>query len=249
MKFLSLVFCVLFFGSLKHSLRTSRLVSLRSLFIQSLVISSTQFQIVLPSYSSTASSQVKLLETFDFNDLYRLKRGLKELNYLLDYWNEKTLYCNFGEFQRELLTPENKKSLLAAAAETGLLDYDKSKTMNVMCKRDPQMVRAMLGLTPDNLTLSGADKLLRKATSINRVDPNFVDEYIDQIEKFSRGLSSASALAYGARTDFGSTETVSRQSALSRDQEGSEQSYLDQSKTSVIQVRDALERIVTLLGI
>lgn len=75
------------------------------------------------------------------NDLNRLKLGLREITYLIDNWDEKTTYCNFGEFQRELLLPENKAKLLDAAKEFSLWDYDKSKTMNVMCKRDPQVVR------------------------------------------------------------------------------------------------------------
>lgn len=86
-------------------------------------------------------------KTMRSDDLNRLKYGLKEVNFLLDHWEEKTTYCNYGELQRELLSPENKEKLLEAAALTGLLDYDKSATMNVMCRKDPQVVRGFLGLT------------------------------------------------------------------------------------------------------
>ena len=87
-----------------------------------------------------AAQQVEVLAS----DLNRLKLGLREITYLIDNWDEKTTYCNFGEFQRELLLPENKGKLLDAAKEFSLWDYDKSKTMNVMCKRDPQVVRLVL---------------------------------------------------------------------------------------------------------
>ena len=187
-------------------------------------------------------------ENFDFNDIQRLKTGLKELNYLLKNWKEKTLYCNFGEFQTDLLTPENKEKLLVAAAETGLLDYDKSKTMIVKCRRDPQMVRALLGLTPDNLNLNGAEKLMKKPSTIQLLaDPDTVDEYFEQIEKFSIALTSADSLSYQARTDYASTETTFKDDSESRVTGGGKLSYLDQSKDSVQKVRDALDRIVTLL--
>lgn len=91
---------------------------------------------IIPSVSY-AAQQVEVSP----NDLKRLKMGLREITYLIDNWDEKTTYCNFGEFQRDLLLPENKGKLLDAAKEFSLWDYDKSKTMNVMCKRDPQVVR------------------------------------------------------------------------------------------------------------
>ena len=55
--------------------------------------------------------------TYEQNDLKRLKKGLVELEYLLENWEKKTTYCNFGEFQRELLDAKNKEKLLAAAEE------------------------------------------------------------------------------------------------------------------------------------
>ena len=88
---------------------------------------------VQPSYAAaTTPSQSAQTTEYDPNDINRLKKGLNQLNFLLEHWNEKTLYCNFGEFQRELLSPENKEKLMASAKETSLWDYDKSKTMNVM---------------------------------------------------------------------------------------------------------------------
>ena len=88
---------------------------------------------IQPTYAATSTSAQSAQTTeYDPNDINRLKKGLNQLNFLLEHWNEKTLYCNFGEFQRELLSPENKEKLMASAKETSLWDYDKSKTMNVM---------------------------------------------------------------------------------------------------------------------
>jgi hypothetical protein len=196
-----------------------------------------------------AAAAVNDYETFDFTNIQRLKTGLKELDYLLKNWKDKTLYCNFGEFQTDLLAPENKEKLLVAAAETGLLDYDKSKTMIVKCKRDPQMVRAFLGLTPDNLNLNGAEKLMKKKTTIALIDPDKIDEYFEQIDKFSIALTSADSLSYQARSDYASTETTLKDDVESRTGGGGSVSYLDQSKDSVQKCRDALERIVALLQI
>ena len=86
--------------------------------------------------------------TMDANDIRRLKVGLSTINILLKDWTEKTTYCNFGEVKREMMADGNEATLLKEAAAGGLLDYDKSATMNVMCKRDPQIVRAYLGLEP-----------------------------------------------------------------------------------------------------
>ena len=110
--------------------------SLKRFIAAGLMVPAIAFNQITPSVSN-AAQQVEVSP----NDLNRLKLGLREINYLIDNWDEKTTYCNFGEFQRELLLPENKGKLLDAAKEFSLWDYDKSKTMNVMCKRDPQVVR------------------------------------------------------------------------------------------------------------
>ena len=115
--------------------------------------------------------------TYDFNDLTRLKRGLQEISYLIDNWDDKTTYCNFGEFKMELMDAKNKEGLISAAKDSGLLD--KSKTMNVMCKRDPEVVRAFLGLTTENLTMQKADQLMKSKSTIEKVDPDNIDDYFE----------------------------------------------------------------------
>ena len=108
----------------------------RRILVVGLLAPTLSINQIIPSVSY-AAQQVEVSP----NDLKRLKMGLREITYLIDNWDEKTTYCNFGEFQRDLLLPENKGKLLDAAKEFSLWDYDKSKTMNVMCKRDPQVVR------------------------------------------------------------------------------------------------------------
>ena len=116
---------------------------------------------------------------YEFNDLSRLKRGLREISYLIENWDDKTTYCNFGEFKMELMDAKNKDGLITAARDSGLLD--KSKTMNVMCKRDPEVVRAFLGLTKENLTLQKADQLMKLKSTIEKVNPDNIDDYFEVV--------------------------------------------------------------------
>jgi hypothetical protein len=181
---------------------------------------------------------------YEFKDLRRLSRGLKEVSYLLDHWEEKTTYCNFGEVKTEMMDAKNKEMLLIAASEPGL--FDKSKTMNVRCKRDPEVVRAFVGLTKENTVLQRAEALMRDKNTLSRVDPDRIDEYIECVERYSRSVSSVDSLAYNARTDFASTNTFSLSSSADS-QAGS--NYIEQSKASVLDVRDSLAAIVDILGI
>lgn len=192
--------------------------------------------------------------TFNVDDITRLKRGLREIDYLLDHWDEKTLYCNFGEFQRELLTVENKQKLFDAAAKTGLLDYDKSATMNVLCRRDPEVVRAFLGLSPqNNPLLSRADVLMKKPTVINLLDPDDLDDYFSAVDKFTEAISSVDFLSYQARSsDFSSTQTTTKSEAIAASKESesapsSKRDFLAQTKDSVKLARNALAIIVEKL--
>ena len=185
-----------------------------------------------------------------FDDISRLKKGLREVNYLLDHWEEKTLYCNFGEFQRDLLTVKNKGKLLVAAAETGLLDYDKSATMNIVCRRDPEVVRAFLGLNSDNNPLlSRAELLMKKPIVVSRVDPDNLEEYFSAVEQFTEAVSAVDSLSYQARTDYSSSETASREEFDSMTKSGlsGKKDYLSQTKASVEAARNALSIVVDLL--
>jgi hypothetical protein len=176
-----------------------------------------------------------------YDDVSRLKKGLREISYLLDHWDEKTTYCNFGEVQKDMLKTENKKQLLIAASKLSFFDYDKSATMNVMCRKDPLAVRAFLGLTKENPTLSRADVLMKKQSTVGLIDENKIEEYFDAVEQYTQAISEVDGLTYGARVDYSSTETSSKEDIASKT---SDRDYLQQSKESVRKVKNALETIV-----
>lgn len=241
-------------SSFKKQFTFKRTQFLKSLIISQIGFATVQQPFITPSpMSPTIHSYVHAADTYDtfnFNDVNRLKRGLNELNFLLKNWKEKTLFCNFGEFQTDLLTSDNKDKLLKVAAETPFFDYDKSKTMIVKCRADPQMVRAYLGLMPDNLTLNNIEKLMKKPSTLQLLaDPDAVDEYFEQVDKYTIALTSADSLSYQARTDYASTETTLKDDSDGRTSGGGKVSFLDQSKDSVQKCRDALDRIVTLLNL
>ena len=220
--------------------RRSRL-SLFSRLLVSNFMGPLCFSCAAPDVSAASSPDVV------FSDVTRLKRGLRELSYLVDNWEAKTTYCNFGEFKMDLLSAKNKDLLIDAAKNSGLLD--KSKTMNVMCKRDPEVVRAFLGKTPENLVLQKADVLMKSPDSLELVEPDRIDEYIDAVEKFSTTLSAADSLAYNARQDHDSTESFPVGPFSDVGSSKSSSRYLDQTRDLVVQVRDSLAKIVDMLGI
>jgi hypothetical protein len=210
------------------------------------VIVGTPVLLCTPTWMHGTVTQAAQQVAVDPADLKRLRLGLREVSYLLEKWDEKTTYCNFGEFQRELLLPENKERLFQAARETGLLDYDKSKTMNVMCRKDPEVVRAFLGLTKENLLLAKADDLMKKPSTLSRVDPDKIDQYFEDVETYMQAVAMADTLAYQARTDYSSTETATKESYK---ENSGKVDYLTQSKSAVEVVQSSLSRIVDALGI
>ena len=182
------------------------------------------------------------------DDITRLRRGLQEINYLLDHWDEKTTYCNYGQFKNELLSAANKDKLLEAAKEPILL-YDKSATMNIMCKKDPEVVRAFLGLTKENLVLSQADILMKKPSTVDLVDPDDIEEYFSAVDQYQQANADAGSLAYQSRRDFTSTENFSKEDMIANAGKtlSGREDYLTQSKTQVVLVRDSLQTIVKAL--
>ena len=146
-------------------------------------------------------------ETFDEKDLFRLKKGEDQVDFLLKNWRKKTVYCNFGEFNNELLDTDKKEQLMKEAAAGGLLDYDKSATMIVKCRRDPSMVRSFVGLMDENPTLQNAAKIMGSDVALNRVQDDDIENYMQAVDSFSKALAEVDLLTYSARTDYGSTET------------------------------------------
>ena len=191
----------------------------------------------------------------DLNDPKRLVLGLRELTYLSDNWLRKTTLCNFGEFTSELLTADKKEELYAAASKAAFWDYDKTATMTVKCKKDPQVVRAFAGLTNDNLLLFNADKLMSKPEIVDRVDSDDIEKYFESVEAFTLAVAEVDQLSYAARTDYGSTETFAPPSKEGSpplvDSSGSvivaKSTFLDQSRLAVDKMRVSLAFIVEAL--
>jgi hypothetical protein len=186
------------------------------------------------------------VDTSSSGELLKVKRGLLQLNYLLDNWKEKTTYCNIGEFQTELLLPENKEQLMKAAAETGLLDYDKSATMKIKCRQDPEMVRAYLGLKDNNNVLRNIEKILKQPIALQQVSEDEFDQYLENVEAYSQYLAEADALSYEARSDFLAVQTYSKED-LQDAQSNGKQDYLTRTQDSVMKLRDSLQNLVTEL--
>ena len=178
----------------------------------------------------------------DANDLGRLRLGLREVTYLVDHWEDKTTYCNFGELTNELLAVENKEKLYDEAKKGSLWEKSAS-TINIKCKRDPQVVRAFVGLTDDNLVLRGADRLLLKPSTLERLDEDDQEQYEADVDAFLSALGEVDQLSYAARTDHDSTETFSKSDGRSiRSEAGTD--YLSQTRVAVVKLRDALSGLV-----
>ena len=190
------------------------------------------------------------------DELARLKRGSGQVSYLLENWQTKTTYCNFGEFNNDLLAPENKKELMKEAAAGGLLDYDKSATMTVKCKRDPMIVRAFAGLMDENPTLNNAVKLMQSEKALNRVleaDRVEVEEYMSAVDSYEKALAEVDLLSYSARTGYASTETQTLEESK-RYYEQAEQGlgkkdFLIQTRESMAKLDTALKKIVEALAL
>jgi hypothetical protein len=203
-----------------------------------LLITST-ILVAQPSFAIVDESTIQNLE--------KIKKGYKALQLLVDKWEEKTTYCNFGELQRDILSVKNKEVLYKVAAKGSLLDYDKSDTMNVMCKKDPMIVRAYAGLYPEsgNDLLYNAEKVLQSEKVISSVDPEKIDEYITLMEEWQQLISSIDASSYSARNEYASTETSSKndRSLMTND----DKNLLAQCKKEVIKAAETLGNILNMI--
>jgi len=179
----------------------------------------------------------------DPNDPMRLARGLREVTYLLNNWEQKTTLCNFGEVKPEMMENGNEEELYTKAKKGSLWEKDES-TMEVMCKRDPEVVRAFVGLTNENLVLKNAEKLMLKPDVLDRVSGEDMDEYEENVDAYILAVSEVDQLAYAARTDHDSTETFSRGTGGQSIKAAAGQDYLSQSKIAVSKVQKALTNIV-----
>ena len=133
------------------------------------------------------------------------------------------------------------------AAAGGLLDYDKSATMIVKCRRDPSMVRSVVGLMDENPTLQNAAKIMGSDVALNRVQDDDIENYMQAVDSFSKALAEVDLLTYSARTDYGSTETQTleniNKSFEEQDAGIGKKDFLAQSRDSLIKLYEALKAI------
>ena len=198
------------------------------------------------TYMTTTMAVAADTTTTDANQIKRLKVGYNQLSYLVRNWDEKTNYCVFGEIKRELLSDDNKYELIESAKFGSTLDKNPA-TVNIKCKRDPQVVREFLGLgnEPVALALKNAEALMRKPSTLQLVDPDDIDRYIEAIEKYSINVAAADGLSYAARTDYSSTENATKGDISLKG--SSKEDYLSKSKQAVEVIVTNLKTIVDIL--
>ncbi|KAJ1634094.1 hypothetical protein T492DRAFT_976429 [Pavlovales sp. CCMP2436] len=122
----------------------------------------------------------------------RVHAVLGALERLISTWEEATEDCRFGEVKRELLSADSKAELLVEAST--FATFNKEKTMNVLCKRSPSVVRALV----DSPSAQRVEGDLRKLVTL--VPDESSDDYLELIESWSSARSSASAAAYISQT-------------------------------------------------
>ena len=132
------------------------------------------------SSTSTSSPLSKVVEAQD------------TLDKLLVNWKRATVDCTYADVPRELLEAKNKELLLEKASTFAL--FDKSVSVET-CKTTNRIVRDYLGVTGKG-PLVGIDKQLRKG--LDFIDPDDLENYVNEIENFSQALSRASSLSYAA---------------------------------------------------
>lgn len=99
----------------------------------------------------------------------------------------------------------------------------------------------------DNLVLNKAELLMKKPSTLELIDSNDIDTYIDQVDVYTQAISAIDVLSYQARSDFYSQETNSKDTIELNDKNNNEQNkkdYLALTRDNVIIARDALTYIV-----
>uniref|UniRef100_A0A7S3ZZ94 Uncharacterized protein n=2 Tax=Pelagomonas calceolata TaxID=35677 RepID=A0A7S3ZZ94_9STRA len=188
-------------------------------------------------------------------DLPTLRRGLLDLEDLVQNWKERTTNCNYAEVNRDLLGSQNKAALLKQASENAAVA--KGSAVKTLCKRDPEAVRRILGLDgklnaksapllapgaarqerlnaeDQNAALADADRMIRKGLEFT----SDLDGYVEANEKWLRAVSAIDSATYSSRSqDLGAV--------ISTTAGGAE--VLDSALSSVVEARDALRVVVKL---
>ena len=99
----------------------------------------------------------------------------------------------------------------------------------------------------DNLILNKAELLMKKPSTLELIDSDDIDTYIDQVDVYTQAISAIDVLSYQARSDFYSQETNSKDTIELNDKNNNEKNkkdYLALTRDNVIIARDALTYIV-----
>ena len=160
------------------------------------------------------------------------------LQKLLDNWEKAVIDCTFADVPRELLEQKNKEALLEKASTFAL--FDKSVSVET-CKTTNRVVRDYLGATGIGPVV-GLEKQMKQA--LDRVNPDFLDEYVTEIELIEQSLAKARSLAYTAGVaDFNSVNNFEKDQVTAV---LSDNSNLEQTRLSIAQVVVGLQKIETM---
>lgn len=109
------------------------------------------------------------------------------------------------------------------------------------------LIMIMFYQLDDNLVLNKAELLMKKPSTLELIDSDDIDTYIDQVDVYTQAISAIDVLSYQARSDFYSQETNSKDTIELNDKNNNEKNkkdYLALTRDNVIIARDALTYIV-----
>lgn len=213
---------------------STRRRSLVTVVLSGLSTSAIPFPRAAIGASSSSSS-----EKDDEDVVRRLVEAREALASLLENWEKATVDCTYADVPRELLEQKNKKELLEKASTFAL--FDKSAAV-VSCKTTNRVVRDYIGVTGKGPLVGAEKRMLKRTVVANRVDPDALEEYYDEVESFSRSLSNAATLSYTAGVaDFDSVNN------FSKGKEAQESSNLEQSQKAIAEALGSLDKILGFL--
>ena len=198
-------------------------------------------------------------------DLALLRRGLRDLEGLVDNWQERTVNCKYAEVNRNLLGASSKAELLEESKKNALIAKN-SKAVQTLCKRDPEVVRQVLGLDgrlnqkggppaafapgafretkaaaeDPNSALVDADRMIKRGLKV--IDDD-LDAYVEAEEAWLQAISAVDAASYtSGSADFGSIVSTASDGSTK------DSALLEDARRAAIQARDALRTIVRILN-
>ncbi|KAL3904626.1 MAG: hypothetical protein SGARI_004842 [Bacillariaceae sp.] len=210
-------------------------ISRRESLARSITTATTAYYSVLnPSKAEAAkAAAVKI------NPLPNIIEARDTLDTLLTNYKRATIDCTYADVPRELLEAKNKELLLEKASTFAL--FDKSVSVET-CKTTNRVVRDYLGVTGKG-PLVQIEKQIK--IGLEYVDPDDMENYVSELEKFSQAYSKASSLSYTA--GMGDLDSVNNFSKDDAQQERNENSNLAQTKVAISEAKTCLDKLVAML--